>query len=65
MGLSFIEAAKAAGVRRVVFSSAIHPVIGVLQNHIQKVGGPVDAVMGRHQDQLSLIFGSGLFKVVE
>ncbi len=37
MGLSFVEAAKAAGVRRMVFSSAIHPVIGILQNHIQKV----------------------------
>ncbi len=37
MGLSFVAAAKAAGVRRIVFSSAIHPVIGKLQNHIQKV----------------------------
>ena len=43
MGLSFVEAAKAAGLRRVVFSSAIHPVIGVLQNHIQKV--PVEAAL--------------------
>ena len=37
MGLSFVAAAKAAGVRRIVFSSVIHPVIGKLQNHIQKV----------------------------
>lgn len=37
MGLPFVAAAKAAGVRRIVFSSAIHPVIGKLQNHIQKV----------------------------
>ena len=36
-GLSFVEAAKTAGVRRMVFSSAIHPVIGKLQNHIQKL----------------------------
>ena len=43
MGLSFVEAAKAAGLRRVVFSSAIHPVIGVLQNHIQKV--PVEEAL--------------------
>ena len=49
MGLSFVEAARAAraaraaGLRRVVFSSAIHPVIGVLQNHIQKV--PVEAAL--------------------
>ncbi len=37
MGLPLVEAAKAAGVRRIVFSSVIHPVIGKLQNHIQKV----------------------------
>ena len=43
MGLSFVEAARAAGLRRVVFSSVIHPVIGVLQNHIQKV--PVEAAL--------------------
>ena len=43
MGLSFVEAAKAAGLRRVVFSSVIHPVIGVLQNHIQKV--PVEEAL--------------------
>ena len=30
MGLPFVAAAKAAGVRRIVFSSAIHPVIGKL-----------------------------------
>lgn len=43
MGLSFVEAAKAAGLRRVVFSSAIHPIIGVLQNHVQKV--PVEEAL--------------------
>ena len=43
IGLSFVEAARTAGLRRVVFSSAIHPVIGVLQNHIQKV--PVEAAL--------------------
>ena len=43
MGLQFIDAARAAGVRRVVFSSVIHPAIGVLQNHIQKV--PVEAAL--------------------
>ncbi len=37
MGLAFVAAAKEACVRRIVFSSAIHPVIGKLQNHIQKV----------------------------
>ncbi len=43
VGLSFVEAAKAAGLRRMVFSSAIHPIIGVLQNHIQKV--PVEEAL--------------------
>ncbi len=43
MGLSFVDAAKAAGLRRMVFSSAIHPVIGVLQNHTQKV--PVEEAL--------------------
>lgn len=37
MGKSFVAAAKAAGVRRIVFSSVIHPVIGALSHHIQKV----------------------------
>ena len=43
LGLPFVAAAAAAGVRRIVFSSAIHPVIGALQNHIQKV--PVEAAI--------------------
>lgn len=43
MGQSFVAAAKAAGVRRIVFSSVIHPVIGALQNHIQKV--PVEEAL--------------------
>ena len=43
MGLSFIEAAKAAGLQRTVFSSVIHPVIAVLQNHIQKI--PVEEAL--------------------
>ena len=43
MGLPFVAAAKAAGVRRIVFSSVIHPVIGKLQNHIQKV--PVEEAL--------------------
>lgn len=43
MGLGFVEAAKSAGVRRIVFSSAMHPVISQLQNHIQKA--PVEAAI--------------------
>ena len=37
MGTSFMAAAKAAGVRRVVFSSIFHPVLGALKHHIVKV----------------------------
>jgi len=43
MGLAFVEVAKSAGVRRIVFSSVIHPVISQLQNHIQKA--PVEAAI--------------------
>ena len=37
IGLDFVQAARDAGVKRIVFSSAIHPVISVLQNHADKV----------------------------
>lgn len=36
IGKSMVEAAKRAGVRRIVFSSVIDPVIGALDNHIGK-----------------------------
>ncbi len=36
-GRMFVQAAKDAGVRRIVFSSVFHPVISALENHIQKV----------------------------
>lgn len=32
-GKGFVEAAKAAGVRRIVFSGVIHPTLGALSNH--------------------------------
>ena len=34
VGVAFVVAAKAAGVRRIVYSSVIHPVIAALDNHI-------------------------------
>ena len=40
VGLAMVEAAKAAGVRRFVFSSVIHPVLTELPNHAAK--GPVE-----------------------
>ncbi len=44
LGKGVVAAAKAAGVRRFVFSSVIHPVLSELQNHFDK--GPVeDAVL--------------------
>lgn len=36
VGVQLVEAAKAAGVRRFVFSGAIHPVISTLANHNAK-----------------------------
>ncbi len=44
LGKGVVAAAKAAGVRRFVFSSVIHPILSELQNHFDK--GPVeDAVL--------------------
>jgi uncharacterized protein YbjT (DUF2867 family) len=36
VGKGVVEAAKRAGVRRIVFSSVIDPIIGALENHIGK-----------------------------
>lgn len=44
VGVAFVDAAARAGVRRIVFSSVIHPVLGALANHRDK--GPVeDAIL--------------------
>ena len=40
LGLNMLEAAVAANVRRIVFSSVIHPVLSKLENHAAK--GPVE-----------------------
>lgn len=40
LGRNLVEAAKAAGVRRTVFSSVIHPTLATLGNHAAK--GPVE-----------------------
>ena len=34
VGVAFVAAAKAAGVRRIVYSGVIHPIIAALDNHI-------------------------------
>jgi uncharacterized protein YbjT (DUF2867 family) len=36
VGIGFVTAAKEAGVRRIVFSSVIHPILAALQNHLAK-----------------------------
>lgn len=33
IGIEFVEAAKRAGVNRIVFSSVIHPILSALENH--------------------------------
>ena len=43
VGTSFMKAAKAAGIRRVVFSSVIHPVLSELVNHAAKA--PVEEAL--------------------
>jgi uncharacterized protein YbjT (DUF2867 family) len=43
VGIAFVELAVEAGVRRVVFSSVIHPILSALGNHAQK--GPVEEVL--------------------
>lgn len=37
LGLTMVEAAKAAGVSRFVFSSVIHPMLSALENHAAKL----------------------------
>ena len=43
VGKQFVSAAKAAGVRRVVFSSVIHPILSELENHAAKA--PVEEAL--------------------
>jgi uncharacterized protein YbjT (DUF2867 family) len=43
IGKQFVRAAKAAGVRRVVFSSVIHPILSELENHAAKA--PVEEAL--------------------
>lgn len=43
VGVNMVKAAQAAGVRRFVFSSVIHPVIGALVNHSAKA--PVEEAL--------------------
>ena len=43
MGLNMVEAARRAGVRRVVFSSVIHPILSSLGNHAAKA--PVEEAL--------------------
>jgi len=43
VGTQFIALAKQAGVRRVVFSSVIHPILSELENHAAKA--PVEAAL--------------------
>ncbi|MDR3473024.1 MAG: NmrA family NAD(P)-binding protein [Devosia sp.] len=43
VGVGVVQAARAAGVRRFVFSSVIHPILGALGNHAQKA--PVEEAL--------------------
>lgn len=71
VGKSMVDAAKRAGVRRFVFSSVIHPVIGALANHIDKV--PVEEAIIESGMEYALLqpalffqnFARGWSRVVE
>ena len=53
LGLNLVEAAKSAGVRRIVFSSAIHPVLSALENHAAKA--PVEEAIITSDLQYSIL----------
>ncbi len=53
LGLAMVDAAKAAGVSRIVFSSVIHPTLSALANHAAKA--PVEeAILGSDMEYVFL-----------
>lgn len=59
IGRGVVDAAKRAGVRRIVFSSVIHPVISALANHIEKV--PVEEAIVESGMEYAILQPGGLF----
>jgi uncharacterized protein YbjT (DUF2867 family) len=53
LGVAMVEAAKAAGVRKFVFSSVIHPSISALSNHAAK--RPVEEALCESGMQLTIL----------
>ena len=60
LGLNLVEAAKAAGVRRIVFSSVVHPVLSVLGNHAAKA--PVEEAVISSDLEFSILHPSLFFQ---
>jgi len=59
-GTAFVAAAIAAGVRRFVFSSVIHPVLAALPNHANKA--PVEAAVLESDLEYSFLHPTVLFQ---
>ena len=62
MGLPFVKAAKNAGVRRIVFSSGIHPVIQALESHSEKA--PVEAAIIESGMEFTILQPTVFFQVL-
>ena len=60
LGENMVEAAKSAGVRRIVFSSVIHPVLSALENHAAKA--PVEEAIITSDLEYSILHPSLFFQ---
>ena len=60
MGLNMVSAAKAAGVRRIVFSSVIHPILSALGNHAAKA--PVEEAIVASDLEYSILHPTLLYQ---
>ena len=60
LGLNMVEAAKSAGVRRIVFSSVIHPILSHLENHGAKA--PVEEAIVASDMEYSILHPTLLYQ---
>lgn len=60
LGLNMVEAAKGCGVRRIVFSSVIHPILSELENHATKA--PVEEAIVASDMEYSILHPSLLYQ---
>ena len=60
LGLNMVETAKSAGVRRIVFSSVIHPILSHLENHGAKA--PVEEAIVASDMEYSILHPTLLYQ---